>query len=171
VGWRGGGGEKAWPLRPRSHVSWYDSSATLSKCVAWVWLPSEAQWEYGCRAGTRTPWWTGKDAQSLVGAANIRHEEQSVTPRLLTIGQLRPNPFGLHDLLGALEWCRDAWGLGATRQPGDGVFDQPDSPVRVLRGGLSWSGATSARSSLRYGRQPDGRSGDYGLRPVRGITP
>jgi len=168
---RAGAREWRQSLLPVSEISWDDCTAALSRSLGWLWLPTEAQWEYACRAGTPTAWWTGDDPDLLVGSANIRHNEDDQTSTF-PVGTLRANPFGLHDVHGNIgESCRDAYGDGP-RQLGDGLFEDEEGDVtRVLRGGADWGDAAFARSSERNGSPPDGRNGGFGLRPARGITP
>jgi formylglycine-generating enzyme required for sulfatase activity len=150
-----------------------ECEAALSRSVAWLWLPTEAQWEYACRAGTATPWWTGERESTLHGAANVDFDTNLNRPNALQrIGLLRGNPFGFHDMHGnAWEWCRDAVGGRATiRQPGNGFLDEPDAIARAARGGYSGTSARDARSSLTLPFRPGNRSEMLGLRPARGIT-
>ncbi len=171
-GWRRAGEKGASPLLPVTGISWDDCVAALSRSVGWLSLPSEAQWEYGCRAGTTTAWWTGNDESSLHGAANI-FDPKDGEPQFQRVGLLRANSFGLADVHGnAMEWCRDAYGsAGSTREHGDGLVDALDAANRVLRGGYFWDDARVARSSERFGGAPVVRYDFNGLRPVRGITP
>jgi formylglycine-generating enzyme required for sulfatase activity len=99
------------PIHPADSVSWDDCQQFLGRLPGWIELPTEAQWEYGCRAGTTTPWWTGAEEASLEGAANIR-----IWFSPIAIGRLRANPFGLHDVHGNLwEWCQDADAIVKTK--------------------------------------------------------
>jgi formylglycine-generating enzyme required for sulfatase activity len=172
-GWRTPGDPVEDPLNPASNCAWTDCVATLSRSVAWLWLPTEAQWEYGCRAGTTTRWWTGVIDSTLRGVANVNFgPDPAVVPPFQRIGQLRANPFGIHDVYGNVwEWCRDALGSDESlRQPGDGFLDEPDAFTRMIRGGYKGTSAWEARSSLRLPLRSDGRGNDIGLRPARGIT-
>jgi formylglycine-generating enzyme required for sulfatase activity len=155
------------PMMPASSISWDDISAMWSRELGWSGFPSEAQWEYGCRAGTSTQWWTGNDEKSLSVAANLRNA-------LLPVGGLQPNAFGLHDVHGNLwEWCGDSYGSSAAPRPGVALRDEgvEFTSGRVLRGG-GWSdSAVYARSAYRIVNTPGIRNRGYGLRPARGITP
>jgi len=119
-------------------------------------LPTEAQWEYGCRAGTKTTWWTGAKRESLLGAANLADETAKKAGRRwfemedwpdmedgfvvhAPVDTLKPNAFGLHHVHGNVwEWCRD-W-FGTSSQPvreGDGerLVPEEDRRGKVRRGG------------------------------------
>src|SRR5262249_48273374 len=154
------------PVGSTVSMSWDDCVSALRGACAYLALPTEAQWEYGCRAGTKTPWWTGADAQSLRGAANIRFDASERGKEAMRVGGLRANPFGLHDVHGNVsEWCRDASdGMQAVRRAGDGLYDRPDAWSRVLRGGDSQRGASEARSARRSSFGADVRFGGQGLR-------
>ncbi len=111
-------------------------------------LPTEAQWEYACRAGTRMEYYSGdgKFALSKVAWFGEDWDSGSTHPT----GKLAPNDFGLYDMHGNVwEWCLDRWDEGAYRRRSDGVEmaeiyqlneqfgDQGNDGSRVLRGG-SW---------------------------------
>lgn len=107
-------------------------------------LPSEAMWEYGCRAGTTSVWWTGDEPLSLEGAANVC--DQSAIARQYNpqpddfddghadrapVGTYRPNPFGLYDMHGNVwEWCSDPLPRG-DRPIRGGSFTVPGSQARA----------------------------------------
>ncbi len=113
-------------------------------------LPTEDEWEYACRAGTRTPWSTGA---ALSGQACFAASEIS------TISLFPANGFGLYDIHGnAAEWCQaDDLGLGLGE-----VF---------TRGGSYADNAADCRSSRRFGFPPDTRSAAIGFRCVRPARP
>jgi formylglycine-generating enzyme required for sulfatase activity len=172
-GWeRSGRAERTPSLMPASDLSWDDCQVALQGNAGWLRLPSEAQWEYGCRATTTTTWWPGDRAEDLRGVANIDFDtDDSSVGGPQAIGALRANRFGLHDVHGNIwEWCQDAYGNFA-RRTGDGLRDEAGAALRVSRGGDCWAGAAGARSSDRYGRPPAYRAVGIGLRPARGITP
>ncbi|MBK7875282.1 MAG: SUMF1/EgtB/PvdO family nonheme iron enzyme [Planctomycetes bacterium] len=159
-------------LFPAASVSWYDCQSAVSR-AGWLRLPSEAQWEYGCRAGTTTRWWPSNNAQDLHGVANLRFdpkEKRAVMP----IGKLRANRFGLHDVHGNVsEWCGDSHGgSNGARRVGDGLWDTSDTESRILRGFCSdAAGAECALSSWGMGFDPVNRFTGTGLRPARGVSP
>src|SRR5262245_22445488 len=131
-------------------------------------LPTEAQWEYACRAGTTTPWCSGRDWASVVSRGWFG-------PRPQQGGKLRPNDFGLFDMHGNVaEWCADEKLLydAFVPRPGDGLRSRPETPpdaLRVVRGGAcdDLDPKHLSRSSARDARSPATRDGAIGLRPVR----
>ena len=86
---------------PATGMDWETATQKLAR---WgMSLPTEAQWEYACRAGTTTPWWKGSEALDALGVGNFSAE-------LLPVARLEPNAFGFHDVHGnAAEWCADGY--------------------------------------------------------------
>ncbi len=120
-------------------------------------LPTEAEWEYAARAGTRTLWWTGDDPASLSDAAWIAERG---SPGVRDVGTKSANPWGLYDVHGNVwEWTWDAWA------PYDGS-EPADPRRRVVRGGGAWWVADMARSAFRYPRDRRARLAGQGLRLV-----
>jgi eukaryotic-like serine/threonine-protein kinase len=101
-------------------------------------LPTEAQWEFACRAGTTTRYWFGATGERL---SNYGWHKGNAEERTHTIGQLSPNPFGLYDVNGNVsEWCQDGWQLAYYAQFKQQTAVDPAGPsseffFRVLRGG------------------------------------
>jgi formylglycine-generating enzyme required for sulfatase activity len=171
---------------PVELVSWVDCARLLPRVG--LQLPTEAQWEYACRAGTQTPWWCGKDVASIQTsrAGNIadltasRFAKGLVCTKIVKdghylhapVGSFAANRFGLHDVLGNVwEWCRD--GYGKYDQPVKGVNGfrhVPRAKLAVYRGGGFTHGAKSARSTERFPYEPDSQSSALGVRPARGIA-
>ncbi len=115
-------------------------------------LPSEAEWEYACRAGTTTSRYFGQTERLLSDYA--WYTKQSGNERLLTVGSLRPNAFGLFDMYGNLmEWCQERHNSYGTNT--EIVLDKElpekisNSSRRVMRGGSFTAGAVNVRSSNR----------------------
>jgi formylglycine-generating enzyme required for sulfatase activity len=175
---------------PVENVTWTECMQVMQQVG--LALPTEAQWEYAARAGTRSPWWTGVDRSSLEGAANIADHRAAVEgaefksewsdwPELddgfalhAQVGSLRPNPFGLHDVCGNVsEWCRDA---GATTYDAAaeikiGTLERihGDEGLRAHRGGSYMLRAAACRSSARAFNGPTRALPDIGLRPARDL--
>jgi uncharacterized repeat protein (TIGR02543 family) len=143
-------------------------------------LPTEAQWEYACRAGTKTALNSGKDLISMYDEdANMAevgryynnggkdYSQDCDTEHGTTkVGSYQPNNWGLYDMHGnVLEWCLDRWDLSAydladaTDPKGDAT-----SYGRVLRGGSFFDRAYYCRSAIRYNRGPSVCYGYIGFR-------
>lgn len=113
-------------------------------------LPTEAEWEYACRAGTTTTYWWGNEPDRT--KANF--DGYGVKP----VGQYRPNPWGLHDMHGNVyEWCNDGSKTveeGETPYPDGPITDpaglQADTLSKIQRGGGYWSHASQIRSAYRH---------------------
>ncbi|MFT7464049.1 MAG: serine/threonine protein kinase/formylglycine-generating enzyme required for sulfatase activity [Pseudohongiellaceae bacterium] len=173
-------------LHPVEHVSWLDGQTILSRLG--LQLPSEAQWERACRAGTSTPWWCGASRESLQGVANLSDQfakdESNASwdtwePWLddgqtahSPVGSYAPNEFGLYDVHGNLfEWCLDSYDSDfySSIPTLDPVNHKPDERGRVFRGGSYFSTVSNARSAYRQHNTPDKRNSTLGLRPARAI--
>lgn len=144
-----------------------EECAVLLRRAGWMDIPFEAQWEYGCRAGTTTLWWPGNDERDLLGAANVGQKN----PRK-RVGSMNANGFGVHDVHGNVsEWCRSGANsrLTVSSSPRDGAL-QTFAAEYVLRGGSYFEDPASAASSQRNS-SPARRSDAYGVRPARLITP
>ena len=178
-------GRKPDLLHPVDSVTWLLCSQVCGRLA--LELPSEAQWEYGARGGTTTPWWTGREPTDLATAANLADAwcrthsgpqgwvyedwEDGHTVHA-AIGSFAPNPFGLFDVHGnTWEWCRDAYEDGFYRRSPrqDPVADPAHSLLRVHRGGGFHSPAAHARSASRLYDPPDYTGHGIGLRPAKRI--
>ena len=177
-------------LHPVEQVSWQRSVEVLG----WfgLELPSEAQWEYAARGGTRTPWSTGIERESLEGCVNLA-DQAAARGRALwasiadwpelddswathaPVGTFEPNPFGLHDVHGNVyEWCLDSYedgfydAVADLREPRrDPVCRSSDEQV-VCRGGSFKSNAAAARSAMRTSAGwRTAANDDLGVRPAR----
>ena len=128
-------------------------------------LPTEAQWEYACRAGTSTPFGFGNDEAKL---AEYGWFAENAGGKTHPVGEKKPNAWGLYDMHGNVwQWCAD-WYDGGYYKTSPSI--DPPGPTtgtsRVLRGG-SWSDpATYCRSSYRYCLPPWFCVHCYGVRVV-----
>jgi serine/threonine protein kinase/formylglycine-generating enzyme required for sulfatase activity len=169
---------------PVEQVSWNDAVEACRR--GGLALPTEAQWEYGCRAGSSTWWWCGDDPVEIdsLAAGNIadstmkecqpgvRSTETVIDGFVVhaPAGSFTANAFGLHDVIGNVwEWCRDGYGayrVSKHRGPrnGDDVSDQGDERIPVLRGGSFLSPAEHARSAYRHRASAAVAGHDFGLR-------
>ena len=170
---------------PVEQVSWDDIVTgflpRLNACVDGLSmvLPTEAQWEYACRADAqaRTPFWFGGQITServnfngnypMPGGAKSDYREGTVPVKALPC-----NGWGLYQMHGnVLEWCADGYAEYPAGDVDDprGPAQPPDGAAgRVLRGGSWFFLAQSCRSALRFDLDPGGRLGDVGFRLARG---
>jgi formylglycine-generating enzyme required for sulfatase activity len=132
---------------PVEQVTWYEAKefcGRLSKLTGREYrLPSEAEWEYACRAGTTTPFHFGETITT-----DLVNEEEKTTP----VGNFPPNAFGLYDLHGNVgEWCGDDW-EDNYQIPRTQEYHESDLKIeKVIRGG-SWDDPPrSCRSGIRFG--------------------
>jgi formylglycine-generating enzyme required for sulfatase activity len=159
--------------RPVINVAWDDAKLF----VAWLSqksgqkyrLPSEAEWEYAARAGTKTPFWWGRDAGT--GHAQCENCGSPTTKQVAVTGSYRPNGFGLYDTAGnAAEWVEDCWNENYRNAPKDGTaWTSGDCRLRVLRGGNFLSKATEIRSAARCRYDVDVRYYANGFRVMRDL--
>ena len=117
-------------------------------------LPTEAEWEYACRAGTSTPWSFGNRADQLGGHAWFKENADGSTQ---PVKQKDPNPWGLYDVYGNVaEWCHDYY--GERYGTSEAAAKDPRGPVagdeRVLRGGSWRTSPDACRSSARSSEPP-----------------
>ena len=148
--------------RPVERVSWNDAVEFCRKLSEKSGrnyrLPSEAEWEYACRAGTTTPFSFGEtintDLVNYDGSNTSYALEGTGTCRSKTteVGIFSPNAFGLHDMHGNLwEWCEDTWHNNYNDAPNDGsAWLGGDDNYRVLRGGSFINLSDYCRSAQRH---------------------
>jgi uncharacterized protein (TIGR02996 family) len=153
---------------PVEQVSWLDCqqfSTALSKRDDRPYaLPTEAEWEYACRAGTTTPNAFG----SVLDGTLAKYNGDDHDKRTVPVGSYRPNAFGLGDMHGnVLEWCQD-WYVSSLAASGEVV--DPVTPEEtwcgghVVRGGSYLDGVVRCRSAFRGWDPPDYRHKDIGCR-------
>ncbi|KAM3095246.1 formylglycine-generating enzyme family protein [Phormidesmis sp. 146-12] len=168
--------------RPVEQVAWYDAIEFCDRLSAHTGhlyrLPSEAEWEYACRAGTTTPFYFGDtispdqanfDGNYTYGNGLSGTYRQETT----AIGTLQtPNAFGLYDLHGNVwEWCADHWhenyeGAPLNGQPWE---DEDGGTYRILRGGAWYCLPGLCRSAQRHWNQPDTGGSGIGFRVARSL--
>lgn len=185
------------PENERSEQHDPSSSATEPRVPLWrreaegYRLPTEAEWEYLCRAGVQSQWSFGDDRRALGDHAWFRDNADG---RPQPVGGKKPNAWGLHDMHGNVsEWCWDWYapypgresgssGVGAERDPDgppdgsapvldlfDGHAEWVRSGARSIRGGAFYFAARDLRSASREYHHPTFRYKDIGFRCVRGV--
>jgi len=138
--------------QPVVNMSWNDAKAFcdwLSKKEGKEHrLPTEAQWEYACRAGTTSKWSFGDDEKNLGAYAWVGRNSGGQTHE---VGQRMPNAWGLYDMHGnAWEWCEDLYESAYyARSPAEDPLGPPSGANRVCRGGCSGDSTQAARSAAR----------------------
>jgi formylglycine-generating enzyme required for sulfatase activity len=131
-------------------------------------LPTEAQWEYACRAGTTTPFSFGDSLNGRAANCNGNYPYGTAADgrylqRPRTVGTYSANPWGLHDMHGNVsEWCRDWYGEQAAGGVDPGVVS--GGAERVVRGGDRFSSGSHCRSAFRTRARPDIRGWRLGFR-------
>jgi formylglycine-generating enzyme required for sulfatase activity len=162
-------GFKGNPKNPVENVLWNDAQAFCQKLSEKTGkkyrLPSEAEWEYACRAGTQTHYYFGDDEMKLGEYAWYYENSGSKTH---PVGQKKPNDWGLYDMSGNVwEWCEDGRNKNYKNAPTDGTAWNENLSVsnrRVLRGG-SWNKSPRICRSA-YRDNVGIRSDSYGFRVV-----
>ncbi|MCK6516917.1 SUMF1/EgtB/PvdO family nonheme iron enzyme, partial [Myxococcota bacterium] len=164
---------------PVYNVSWF-ASVMFAEWVG-ARLPLEPEWEYACRAGTKTRFWSGDADEDL---ARVGWTSQNSSGHPHPVAQKPVNGWGLHDVHGnVVEWCSDANDADAYAARAPGLKVDPrrltfavgkDAPMsadsadigasRVVRGGSWGNGPEDARSALRYTNQPSFTSKSIGFR-------
>ncbi|RLT09414.1 MAG: hypothetical protein DWI22_05840 [Planctomycetota bacterium] len=136
-------------------------------------LPTEAEWEYACRAGTTTKYWIGDKDEDLVRADWFGTKSGG---RTHAAGELKANPYGLCDIHGNVwEWVEDWWGPTYYGESQEKPAINPNAPssagsLRVLRGGHWFDHAFGCRAADRYAQPPTSRHGAQGFRVSLGVA-
>ncbi len=165
---------------PVERVSWYEVQGFLARLGRLSGeryrLPTEAEWEYACRAGTTTAFSTGSGLGSTRADYDARyplpgHPRGAYRERPTPVGTFPPNPWGLFDLHGNVwEWTADEHCPYEQPAAGGEVVDPVDrcgAPLKVIRGGSWYFDEASARCGLRYTHRPQDRGFSLGFRVVR----
>jgi formylglycine-generating enzyme required for sulfatase activity len=152
--------------RPVEQVNWYEAVEfcdRLAKATGRPYrLPSEAEWEYACRAKTQTPYYFGTKITEELG--NYDGRETTAVDHF-GIG----NAFGLSDMHGnVFEWCQDHWHSNYDGAPENGSawLTENETASRLLRGGSCFTDPRNCRSAYRSFNDPGYRTYDLGFRVV-----
>lgn len=164
--WKQNGRGDCNPDLPVTRISWYEAKAYcewLSQRSGKLWrLPTEIEWEYACRAGTDSPFFTGSMIE--VSQANFLYAEDGRrvgVGELLPVGCYEANAFGLHDMHGNVcEWTGDLW------RPTLADDSPPDPGRRAVRGGAWDYLPRMLRSSWRDALPPETKRDNLGFRVV-----
>jgi formylglycine-generating enzyme required for sulfatase activity len=171
------------PRRPVDRVSWKDASEfcrKLSKKTGKPYrLPSEAEWEYACRAGTRTPFHYGETITTglvnYVGEHRYLLEPKGIYRHASTdVGAFPPNAFGLYDMHGNIwEWCADEWHEDYSGAPADGsAWRNGNEPTyKVMRGGSWHEPPGICRSVTRLRMEENEAEDTFGFRVAADFVP
>jgi len=166
------------PNGPAVSLSWGDCQSFISALnrlgQGTFRLPSEAEWEYACRAGTTTRYYWGDDPDySEIDDyawwyGNTLDANERYTH---VVGQKLPNAFGLYDMSGNVrEWCQDYWHSDYTGAPTDGsAWESPTAMNRLFRGGTWSNHAKYCRSAARFSYNPIYYYYNFGFRIVREV--
>ena len=173
--------------RPVESVSWDHAKAFIERLNERLpdldmRLPSEAEWEYACRAGTAEAtyaggWSSDDDGADLAILGQIAWYRENSDNQTHPVSQKRPNDFGLYDMLGNVdEWCEDEWHDSYEGAPSDGSAwlgqpsgqDEKGRANRVFRGGSWGNVARIVRSASRGRYGPSFRGRDLGFRCAGG---
>ena len=179
--WKSVMGEEPWagwaivesnPLHPAVIISWNEVQEFIRRLnedagEELYRLPTEAEWEYACRAGTQTRWSFGDD-ESLLPEHAWYHGNNYSTKGAKEVGTNKPNPWGLYDMHGNVwEWVQDWYDAEYYSKS---VRNDPQGPTsgpgRVVRGG-HFGHIDGVRSAYRFLRFPDSRDYIVGVRLLR----
>ena len=168
--WSGQDGVQVSPGNAATHVSWDDAQAFVQKLndaagAALYRLPTEAEWEYACRAGTATAWSFGNNEGDVGEYAWYYGNGWGAGEEYAhAVGEKRPNPWGLYDIHGnAREWCQDWYGSYSSAAQTDPAGPKSGSG-RVVRGGNVADSPQYLISAFRLGPSPSSRSYGIGFR-------
>ncbi|MHC5058475.1 MAG: SUMF1/EgtB/PvdO family nonheme iron enzyme, partial [Planctomycetota bacterium] len=162
------------PNRPVEQVTWHEAAEfcrlATERTRKKVRLPTEAEWEYACRAGETSRWCFGSDEAGLDDYAwHHGNSAQQTHP----VGRRKPNAWGLHDMRGNVwEWVADRYAARYyARSPGENPTGPKTGDRRLLRGGSWGINGSSCRSALRDHHPPTYRYRNRGFRAVVSASP
>ncbi|MEW6753046.1 MAG: formylglycine-generating enzyme family protein [Candidatus Latescibacterota bacterium] len=171
--WQGQDYVQQGPDYPATHVSWPDVQEFVRRLNQAAGedlyrLPTEAEWEYACRAGTTTPWSSGSSASQLQDHAWYDgNTQQAGETYAHKVGTKDPNAWGLHDMHGNVaEWCQDWADPPYPAEPQVDPVGPARSAYRFVRGGAFNSSMQSMRSATRYDFVMTDRGATLGARLV-----
>jgi len=154
---------------PVEYVSWNDCQALISRLNEMgqgnFRLPTEAEWEYACRAGTQTAYYWG-DKMKQNGSSDYAWANSRSFAQTHPVGSKQPNEWGLYDMSGNVwEWCQDWFGPYLAK-PQTNPQGPEKGEMKVFRGGSWYDFYESHRSANRHKHAPDERYAAIGLRLV-----
>ncbi|PPT05882.1 serine/threonine protein kinase [Geitlerinema sp. FC II] len=175
--------------RPVEKVKWFDAvefCQRLSKQTGRQYrLPSEAEWEYACRAGTTTPFHFGEtittdlanyrgtdneELEGLLSASYGRGPKGEFREKTTEVGSFPANAFGIYDMHGNVwEWCADDWHDNYEGAPADGRIWLNNNPIKhkkLIRGGSWTNNPGNCRSAFRLESYTTGSGNNTGFRVV-----
>lgn len=165
---------------PVENINWHEAQIFIQRLNALnpqyrFALPTEAQWEYACRAGTSTPFNTGENLSTADANYDGRYPYREFPQgryrdQPTVVGSFPANDWGLHDMHGNVwEWCED-WFCEYPSEPAKDPLGECETDLKVIRGGSWYFNAESARSARRYTHNPHDRGFSLGFRLVRKIV-
>jgi len=163
-----------------AHLTFNESNAGRLPTGYVYRLPTEAEWEYACRAATTTAFSYGpalrsgwanfygyEEYDSSIGTIAIYNPSGIYLDRTVPVGSYSPNPWGLYDMQGNVwEWCQDWYGGPYSGVPVTDPRGGPTGSARILRGGAWYFGAKDCRSGKRLNASPDYWHSSIGFRVV-----
>ncbi|PAX51498.1 formylglycine-generating enzyme family protein [Brunnivagina elsteri] len=171
--------------RPVERVSWFDALEYCDRISQYTGknyrLPSEAEWEYACRAGTTTPFHFGETITSELANYNAEYtygagKKETSRGETTEVGHFGvANAFGLYDMHGNVwEWCADQWHSNYEGAPIDGSAwiedsNNNDNLIRLLRGGSRFHYPEHCRSAYPVLNSPDFDGSTFSFRVVCGV--